>query len=252
MIATLDAAWAKHFARTPGPMTSFLQSLLPGDRQEQVLEPLTAEILQETLRRARADSSPGVDQWRYSDLKALPFAALQELTLLLNEIEKQRKWPSAVSAVWIGVIVDAEPLPALKHRPISLLPTIVWLWGSARLRTLTPWLDRVLAESTFAYRRHYSAEKASILLQPKMEQAAYDSSPMFVGASPDMSKAFPSTSRTVLASMWKGYGEPKSIVETLMAYYDSAPARWRIMGRAVSGCEFFVRNVIWIWTLRRR
>ena len=43
-------------------------------------------------------------------------------------------------------------------------------------------------------------------------------------------------------TLWRRYGGPLEVFETLQAFYATAPARWRLMGKITSGFQFFVRN----------
>ena len=243
VIAELDGAWSSFFQRPPKQLTPFLHDLIGGEvRQQFQPAPLDAEHLKMVLQAANQDSSPGVDQWRYSDLVQLPRQALEELACLYAEIERQSRWPRQLEGVWLSVIAEKEPLPPLKHRPISVLPTLVRLWGSARLRTIEGWTNEILPESSYAYRRAKSAEQAALHLQAEFEKAQAQQLPSWVGASLDLSKAFPSTSRDILAAFWRQTGGPESVLQTLLSFYTYSPVRWRILGRIISGHQFYFRT----------
>ena len=239
----LRQAWGEYYQGVPKTVVDELKHYMTHvPRDHFVLRPVTVDDIQAALKLSNMESAPGIDQWRYGDLQRLPPRALEELAVLMNAISRTRLWPEQLTKVWMSAIAPSMGIPALKCRPISVLPVTYRLWGSVQLALLQEWLDRVLPDTTFAYRRARSAEGAATLLINHYERAAALGIADMHCVGIDLSKAFPSTSRTILSWLWSEMGGPDSTIETLNSYYNMSWVRWRAHGRIIDPVAFQMTN----------
>eukprot|EP00972_Heterocapsa_arctica_P026905 3959783-Heterocapsa_arctica.AAC.1 len=60
------------------------------------LEPLQTHELWNIIRKIGIGKAVGMDAWGPAELKALPWEAINELTGILNQIEKDGEWPEGL------------------------------------------------------------------------------------------------------------------------------------------------------------
>jgi hypothetical protein len=82
----------------------------------------------------------GIDAWDPTELKALPWAAIRDLTRVLRMVEAEGRWPDGLR----GAIVSLLPKKArrLAHGPKAhcAAPPVYRVWASVRARVLKDWL----------------------------------------------------------------------------------------------------------------
>ena len=116
--------------------------------------PLFAPRMRKLLA-STPSSAPGPDGWDVKELQALPEPLQDLLGLLLDEVERQSRWPDEcvlARTAHIAKVKDGgegdsplppragnDPLHPLATRPITVLPVIYRVWSSTRFADLGAW-----------------------------------------------------------------------------------------------------------------
>ena len=117
-----------------GDMDEVLGQTLRGMAAQGAPAPLTAEQIKEAVDTMPARRSPGLDHWTVQQLKGLPAEAWVSLALILNQVEREGRWPAALRGAKIVFLSKGEGMQVIKQRPIGILPLLYRVWAKARLR----------------------------------------------------------------------------------------------------------------------
>ena len=87
------------------------------------MEPISWVEIEEVINRLADGKAKGADSWSPAELRALTKGHLKALAVILNRIEKERRWPSGM-----GPVVVLIPKDGAEHegqlRPIAILPYV--------------------------------------------------------------------------------------------------------------------------------
>mgnify|MGYP000332246113 CR=1 FL=1 len=68
------------------------------------LEPLKPQELWNIIKQIGTGKAVGMDAWGPAELKALPWQAIVELTGILNQIERDGKWPEGLRGALVALL----------------------------------------------------------------------------------------------------------------------------------------------------
>ena len=86
-------------------------------------------------------------------------------------MEELGVWPDRLAVGFISLVPKGEGADALKHRPLSVLPTVYRLWAGLRLGDAMKWQESWIHAEAYGFRTGRSAEDAAALLQTLLELA---------------------------------------------------------------------------------
>ena len=183
-----------------------------GDLGDQVT-PITANDLREAARTFPAGTGRGADDMAPRAVASVPKTQLAKLAQLLNECEKQGRWPQSCELVLIVLLPKADG----GKRPIGLFPSTVRLWMRARSRVLRKW-ERDDQRSGIFGGKGMSATRASWAAAFRGENASHNTA-HYAQVLLDLEKAFESVPHKQLWDAAARRGYPLSILRLSLAAY---------------------------------
>ena len=205
-------------------------------------EPLCAESLRETLKRANTKSARGADGWSFEDLALLPEELLQRLCDLLHVVEATGQWPAAIAVGLISPIPkDDSGFSAAHVRPITVMSCVYRLWAATRCRELVRWQTEWITDDVTNNRPAQGCEDVWWELALKIEDSLLHEEQL-VGGSLDYAKAFDKLPKEVLLHLVQHMGLEPGIHRALSGMYGQLQRRWKVGGMV--GAEFRSTNGI--------
>ena len=167
VISSKSQRWAELWRCTEGPTRPEWWERLREAANQQDTELITEEAVLEGLKCFKAAIGVGADVINLRWWRQLPDGAAQMLADLLNMVESQLTWPTAV----LLTVVQLLHKDAAADRPITLTQGLYRLWGRVRKCRIREWStsragfwDRAVAGS--------APLRAALLCQIKLEGAS--------------------------------------------------------------------------------
>ena len=107
--------------------------------QGRILPAITAEQVENVVRRLRNGKALGPDGWEPNELRALPRRAYAQMAAIMNNAEKEGRWPEQLRVTQVSLIPKEGACHEGKLRPIGVLPYFYRVWMAARGRDAQPW-----------------------------------------------------------------------------------------------------------------
>ena len=191
---------------------------------------ITALDVENAIARIPAGKARGMDGFSMLELKSFGPQEHEMLAQLFNAITKTGQWPRALLSSFVALLAKVpQPRSPKDARPITVLPTLYRLWGkimgSRIIKALLPYLPQDLFGSVPGR----SASDAAWELQTLLEQAACGADDI-VGVSLDLSKAYNTIPREVVALLADKCGWPASLKRSYMAFLQSFHRFFKIHG----------------------
>ena len=155
------------------------------------MESVSQILLTNTIMRAKKGKCAGLDGWYESELAQLPGKSLAKLASLLNRVEVEGDWPTALLQAAIPMIPKEEQPTPLQHRPITVMSSVYRLWVSMRAKQLQGWQEKWIGDSLHGFRPEHGAENAFMETAIRIERALLTEVPIH-GVLFDIHKCFDS------------------------------------------------------------
>ena len=125
--------WLPYFCRS-GQREASLEEF-----NEEVVGRLTGHDLFQVVR-CKTATAGSLDGWGWRELKSLPVPWFDGLARIFAKVEELGVWPEGLLDAYIAMIpkVGGDSTP-LGQRPLSVLPVVYRIWGSARMGQLDDW-----------------------------------------------------------------------------------------------------------------
>lgn len=235
----------------PHPLEELLVQVLP-ERAPRVMRPVTAEDIEEALRRAKGVAGP--DGWTLRELSVVRLLWGQ-LADIFNAMEDSATVPSMCLAGDVTLIPKSSGSVAYNEmRPITVLSVVWRLYAGVRLRTeLFDWQESFLEGVPCRGCRLQSSTKDLVWpLAVMMERASWEGHSVH-GAAYDLEKAFDQLPMGEFGVGWRlleRLGFPPSLRALLRDMYANVERRFRVrsflssplrgvgLRGAMQGCAF--------------
>ena len=205
------------------------------------MESVSQIRLTNTIMRAKKGKCAGLDGWYESELAQLPGKSLDKLASLLNRVEVEGGWPTALLQAAIPMIPKEEQPTPLQHRPITVMSSVYRLWASMRAKQLQGWQEKWIGDSLHGFRPEHGAENAFMETAILIERALLTEVPIH-GVLFDIRKCFDSIPWGIAFGLLRDMGMDERIVRPLQSMYCNLRRHMKVMGTA--GEDFQATNGI--------
>ena len=152
------------------------------------------------------------------------------LLTLLNAFTMTGTWPDCQLKATVSLLSKVEvPETAANARPISILGTVVQLWGKIMAGKMLRHLMAVVPDGVFGSIPTRSCADLAFLLQTAIEDSLFNENPL-VGCSMDLTKAFNVISRPVLQTLATRLGWPHEVLCSYMNFIGGLQRFWSVGG----------------------
>ena len=197
-----------------------------------VLHDLTADDLLKTLKTQSVRTACGMDGWRVAELKSLPIPLLTRMADMMNYIETQGRWPSALERALVSLIPKGEGGEPLNMRPITVASAVYRLWAATRLRDAVQWQEGWAHPSQQGFRPHRGTLDVYWALALRVEETLQAGTPL-TGIMLDYSKCFDRLPHDIMLRLGSAMGADDRIMAPLRCIYKSMRRRFKVGGGVV-------------------
>ena len=180
------------------------------------IDTTSLELWQQVLAQTNSQSAPGADGWHYSELKALPTKALQELIEVFNHPSFQGFPETLMLARVVPLPKKEETDTANNTRPITVLPTLYRLWSAVAAHQIMKQATGVLPDGMIGFVKGKSGFQGMYSLAWQIELAHHSHEPLS-GLTLDLTKAFNQFPRIPVMMILKKMGIPPNILHQWLA-----------------------------------
>ncbi|CAE7685124.1 petJ, partial [Symbiodinium sp. CCMP2456] len=182
------------------------------------------------IAKMPAGKARGMDGFSAGELKALGPREHGMLAQIFNLITQTGEWPQALLSSFVALLAKVpQPQTPKDARPITVLPTLYRLWGKIMGMKIMQALLPFLPDDLFGSVPGRSACDAAWELQAMLEQAASDDQ-QTLGVSLDLSKAYNTIPRQVVAALADRCGWPPSLKNAYLNFLGSFHRFFKLHG----------------------
>ena len=195
------------------------------------LPPLTPDLLKSEILSIPL-SCPGLDAWKFQDLKLLVRSApwvFDELCECLVTIEQQGTWPQSLISGFTSLIPKCEQPPEVPTdlRPITVLGGIYRIWARIRAKQLgAMWQELWAHGGMFGGRQGRGPEPLLFAVCLDLESTSQSCS--VGGISFDLAKAFDRIPRELLGRILRRMSLPSCVLRPYMGMLRKATRRYKL------------------------
>ena len=172
----------------------------------------------------------GMDGFSMVELKSLGPAEHTMLAELFNKITETGDWPQPMLSSFVSLLAKVpQPKSPKDARPITVLPTLYRLWGKIIGGKIMQAILPHLPGDLFGSVPGRSAADAAWELQALLEQALSDDGEA-LGVSLDLSKAYNTIPREVVALLADKCGWPPSVKQAYLNFLNSFHRFFKLHG----------------------
>ena len=202
-----------------------------------VLENLQPDQIQDTIRTLKKQAAPGPGGWHADDLKALPPAAVSELTQLYCTCESRQHFPRLFSeSVTTNIPKGPGKARPQDLRPITVFPMLWRVYAKLRAKQLTKLLAPRLSSHQFGAIPGHSVEDVVVNIKMSVDNCYHETGEVH-GLQIDIQKCFNNLDHDIALYILQKMGLPPSLAQLWQAQYQRHSTRHRYPG-ATLGTEY--------------
>ena len=191
---------------------------------------VTADEVSNTLSRLTVGKARGMDGFSVSELRACGPEECQMLAELFNSITSTGTWPQALLPSFVALLAKVpHPKSPKDARPITVLTTLYRIWGKLMGVKIMQAILPFLSPDLFGSVPGRSANDAAWELQSSLEEAFATQSEV-VGVSLDLSKAYNTIPREVVAALADRCGWPPCLKHAYLSFLNGFHRFFKIHG----------------------
>ena len=203
---------------------------------------ITPTIFRQTIL-STTESSPGLDQWTFKDLKLLatytPFV-FDSFVKILHSSEQNGRWPQPLISGYCSLIPKSSEPPdnPLQLRPIIVLSSLYRIWAKIRAQEIANhWQETWIHTGARGGRIRQGAETVIFEVMADLEKAT--ATHFCGGLSFDLVKAFDKVPRGLLSKILSRIGLPDTIHKPYVGMLTHATRRYKLKTYFDQACPIY-------------
>ena len=195
---------------------------------------ITPTEIQEILCRIPKKKARGMDGWSNSELRCLSMVEIDMLAALFNRFTIQGEWPKDLLLASVALLAKVSfPETAKDGRPITILATVYRLYAKIMAQKMLKSMLGHLPKTLLGSVPHCSTSDAAWELQARFEESMYQSeegsaATGIAGVSLDLSKAYNTIPRQLVAMLARRCGWPEALVKSYMNFLNGLTRFFKI------------------------
>ena len=221
--------WKKFWQTSKQPNMSDVHRMVQQLPEIPQFDPtVSAAEIRDTIHRLALGKARGMDGFSMAELKAMGEQEHEMLAALFNCVLRTGRWPQGLTRSFVSLLAKVQqPRTPKDARPITVLPTLYRLWGKVISQKIFQAILPSLSSDLYGSVPGKSAIDAAWELQGLLEEAL-DQDQERVGVSLDLSKAYNTIPRQVVAALAARCGWAPELTRTYLGFLDNLERYFKI------------------------